>query len=439
MDGNKKEKKKKSVSTREELMALSKEELIEQVLKLEAYNFQLKNVLNKQLSGAGADADQKEKDKKQRAFDFSKCTRRHVALRLLYLGWDYHGLSAQEWTHQTVEHRLFAALTKSCLIESRQTSNYHRCGRTDKGVSAFCQVISIDLRSSLTQEQIDAGMTAGEMPYAKILNRLLPEDMRVLSWRPVPSDFSARFDCTSRTYKYFFPRGNLDIALMNEAVQYVVGTHDFRNLCKLDVKNGVTNYVRSVSSADVRVSCTDPEGDLSYDMCELTLSGKAFLWHQVRCIMGILLLVGGGYEHPDVVKELLEVEERPHKPQYNLASELPLNLFHCDYEGSSRAEVVDEEAQREVVQTLQRKWAEHAVRARMVRSMLSDLPAATAQSNWLLQGVKPKLYCPLLLRPTCDSVEGRIQHFAKKRRIEMSDDSAGDADTKTLEAEEGDE
>jgi len=28
----------------------------------------------------------------------------------------------------------------------------------------------------------------------------------------------------------------------------------------------------------------------AYDMCELTLVGQAFLWHQVRCIMGILLL-----------------------------------------------------------------------------------------------------------------------------------------------------
>ena len=31
----------------------------------------------------------------------------------------------------------------------RETSNYHRCGRTDKGVSALGQVISLDLRSNL--------------------------------------------------------------------------------------------------------------------------------------------------------------------------------------------------------------------------------------------------------------------------------------------------
>lgn len=46
----------------------------------------------------------------------------------------------QEDTTQTIENHLFHALTKSCLIESRETSQYHRCGRTDKGVSAFGQV-----------------------------------------------------------------------------------------------------------------------------------------------------------------------------------------------------------------------------------------------------------------------------------------------------------
>ncbi len=39
------------------------------------------------------------------------------------------------------EARLFEALLKTKLIQDRQTSNYHRCGRTDKGVSAFSQVL----------------------------------------------------------------------------------------------------------------------------------------------------------------------------------------------------------------------------------------------------------------------------------------------------------
>ena len=36
----------------------------------------------------------------------------------------------------------------------------------------------------------------------------------------------------NRTYRYVFPRSNLDVDLMNEAAQKLVGTHDFRNFCK---------------------------------------------------------------------------------------------------------------------------------------------------------------------------------------------------------------
>lgn len=80
---------------------------------------------------------------KKRPLDFSAHPRRHVALRMAYLGWAYQGFAVQENTDKTVEARLFEALEKTCLIRDRQSSNYHRCGRTDKGVSAFSQVTTV--------------------------------------------------------------------------------------------------------------------------------------------------------------------------------------------------------------------------------------------------------------------------------------------------------
>ena len=44
-----------------------------------------------------------------------------------------------------------------------------------------------------------------------ILNKVLPPDIRVLAWAPVPSEFSARFDCDQRTYTYIFPKGKLSV------------------------------------------------------------------------------------------------------------------------------------------------------------------------------------------------------------------------------------
>ena len=37
-----------------------------------------------------------------------------------------------------------------------------------------------------------------------------------------------------------------------------------------------------------------------YQMYEMTISGQAFLWHQVRCMAGILFLIGNNLEKPEV-------------------------------------------------------------------------------------------------------------------------------------------
>lgn len=37
----------------------------------------------------------------------------------------------------------------------------------------------------------------------------------------------------------------------------------------------------------------------------------------------------------------------------------------------------------------------------------------------LLQGVKSRKYTPIMKRQTCDSLEDKIKHFAKRNRIEV--------------------
>lgn len=44
-----------------------------------------------------------------------------------------------------------------------------------------------------------------------MLNRLLPNNIRCYSWAHVGSNISSRFDCSWRMYKYYFPKGNLNI------------------------------------------------------------------------------------------------------------------------------------------------------------------------------------------------------------------------------------
>jgi len=389
----------------ENLNQLTKEELISIILNLRAQNTTKKKP-----------KESHKTPKRKRSFDFSKYQKRHVALKLLYLGWNYHGFATQDVTEKTIEHELFRALTTCCLIESRQTSNYHRCGRTDKGVSSFSQVISLTLRST--------GDDSNELSYCKMLNCLLPKDIRIVAWSPVDECFSARFHCGSRTYKYWFPRADLDINLMNQAVQQVVGTHDFRNLCKMDVGNGVVEYYRRIISANVKICTENNQFSINrdYDMCELTIVGKAFLWHQIRCIVSVLILVGQHKENENILKDLLNIKNCPRKPQYSLANDLPLNLFDCQFENVNW--IIENESLSEVISSLQSSWASHMIKATMMGEMLKNIETLAVnkvnnQSKWLIQGVKSKIYQPLLMRPACESLEYRINHYTKKGKLKL--------------------
>lgn len=47
----------------------------------------------------------------------------------------------------------------------------------------------------------------------------------------------------------------------------------------------------------------------------------AGMFLQVRCIAAVLLMVGRGQEHPDVVRRMLDLSAVPRKPQYSMAAE----------------------------------------------------------------------------------------------------------------------
>lgn len=408
-----------NVNFPEDFESLTKEELITLLRNIKSQVEQ-----NKKKSST-------EKQNKS-SFDFCKYKKRHVALKFLYLGWDYAGFAAQIHSEKTIEEQMFKAMLKTKLIESRETSNYHRCGRTDKGVSAFSQVISLDLRSNLLEGKgvitpenfIHAGKKVSdkEIDYPTVLNRVLPPEIRVTAWAPAEREFSARFDCVQRTYKYWFPIGNLDISKMWEAGQRFIGEHDFRNFCKMDVANGVVNYKRRIFS--VGVEKLSLSGGEAYDIAELTVVGQAYLYHQIRCIVSLLCLIGFGKEDPQVINDLLDIEKFPRKPQYDIASETPLVLFDCCYEQIEW--VYDKESIKLVIQHLQNLWAEHSVKTVIIRKMLGELEnlsiltqPVVGQTQFLLPGVKPRVYKRLLDRPCCESLEERIEHFSKKPRKKL--------------------
>lgn len=49
---------------------------------------------------------------------------------------------------------------------------------------------------------------------------------------------------------------------MRASAKYIIGTHDFRNFCKMDVGNGVVQFVRNIIDIDIEdcySSCNNEE------------------------------------------------------------------------------------------------------------------------------------------------------------------------------------
>eukprot|EP00727_Mastigamoeba_balamuthi_P003036 m51a1_g1273 putative trna pseudouridine(38 39) synthase (694) ;mRNA; f:99807-102749 len=297
----------------------------------------------------------KKADRAARAFDPSAYHQRPVALRVSYLGWNYRGFCEQSDSPNTVEAALFDALARTkLLLVDRPASGYSRCGRTDAGVSAVSQVVALRLRwSKRDPGRPDELPDEPQVDYCSSLNRALPQDIRVLAWAPVADDFDARRECVWRQYKYFLASGPprppplflsspapplsvaaaapqcgrrglaLDVERMRRACEYFVGPHDYRNFCHVDPIE-VPCFHRVVHE------CAVEETELGGLV--VTIRAASFLYHQVRCMVAVLLRVGEGLEPPEVVRDMLDISRCPGKPNYPLASELPLVLCDCGYE-----------------------------------------------------------------------------------------------------------
>ena len=239
---------------------------------------------------------------------------------------------------------------------------------------------------------------ADEIDYVRTLNGALPPTIRVTAWAPAPPGFSARFSAAWRRYRYFLveetgagcggggastsgaggpsPPGGLDLGAMRRAASHLVGSHDFRNFCRADIP-AVTNFRRTIKSLTIERIGGGGEGGegegegkglhadgdapisalpgapavpplrLSaglippgQDGVVLTLTGAAFLWHQVRCIVAVLAMVGRGLEPPSIVAAMLDTGPGgafPAKPQYVMAPDRPLLFCGAGFCGGDLA------------------------------------------------------------------------------------------------------
>ena len=237
-----------------------------------------------------------------------------LVLKLGYRGGDFSGFAEQEG-QRTVAGELRRALE----VVLRRDVELTCAGRTDAGVHAVAQYVSVPVRGDeldLSGRRLMASLTA-----------LVPDDLSVRAVLRGDAGFSARFDAQERSYRYRISCGrvrpvllyghtwwlraatDLDVDAMDEAAQLLVGEHDFASFCKVSSARKLHEDGRS-TSRNLSVVHVSRDVELGEPIVALDVVGNAFLHNMVRIITGTLVDVGRGFHEPSWVGEVLAACER---------------------------------------------------------------------------------------------------------------------------------
>jgi tRNA pseudouridine38-40 synthase len=217
-----------------------------------------------------------------------------VKLTLEYDGVGFHGWAAQPGL-RTVEGDVRAALDRVFP----GWSGLGVAGRTDTGVHARGQVISVDVAAGPPVERAAAA-----------LNAELADDVAVVDAEEAASDFHARFSARARSYRYriwrrttpspfehgrswWLPRP-LDEAKLADAADAILGEHNFRAFTPTETQHEV--FRRNVLAA---------AWHRRDDALELEITADSFLRHMVRTLVGTMI-----ERSPDELAALLDGKPR---------------------------------------------------------------------------------------------------------------------------------
>ena len=230
---------------------------------------------------------------------------RRVALGVSYLGSAYKGWQSQPGGG-TVQDVLETALSQFAVRPIKVMC----AGRTDAGVHGINQVV-----------HLDTDLARDPFSWVRGTNTFLPPDVAVQWAGEVNKAFHARNSARGRRYAYIVLEAPvrpalesgrvgwvfrpLDLPAMQAAAAHLVGEHDFSSFRSSMCQSPTP--VKHLRDIQIR-RCQVPGRSSAY--WRFDFEGQAFLHHMIRNIMGWLIMVGTGVQHPDWVRVVLEARDR---------------------------------------------------------------------------------------------------------------------------------
>lgn len=218
---------------------------------------------------------------------------------------EYDGRPFMGWQRQPHGPSVQAAIEDAARAITGEEVILHAAGRTDAGVHAEAMAAHLDVAKALTAFRLMEGLNA----------KLRPDPVAILDCMEVADDWHARFSCIGRRYTYriinrraplaldqgraWRVKQPLDAEAMHEAAQLLVGHHDFTTFRSIHCQSA--SPVKTLDSLDVRRFGDD---------IEINASARSFLHHQVRSMVGCLMMVGRGQWSAADLKAALEAKDR---------------------------------------------------------------------------------------------------------------------------------